>query len=107
MGWGHYAPSIIYGFQEKENDDEIICESFLEKYNLEVYPAWTNKDRCLDIIYGITLRSFEEVNIFDKSIVDEAFKIASKKREYNSPTFLLCLIGFEIDHFIEYDPENL
>ena len=59
------------------------------------------------LIYGITLRSFEELNVFDKSIVDEAFKIASKKREYNSPTFLLCLIGFEIDHFIEYDPENL
>jgi len=42
MGWGYYAPCIVYGFNEK-NQEKILSYDFLGNYDLERYGLFTNK----------------------------------------------------------------
>jgi hypothetical protein len=50
MGWGYYAPCIVYGFNEK-NQEKILSYDFLGNYDLDVSDnepeeIYTNCDGC-------------------------------------------------------------
>jgi hypothetical protein len=106
MGWGFYAPCIVYGFREKDGD-RIIDYDFLGKYDLERYALYTNKGMCYGFVYGKSCPSLETMDTIDKSLVDTAFANASKYGEYVAPTYILALHGnIVISGYIEYNPES-
>jgi len=106
MGWGYYAPCIVYGFNEK-NQEKILSYDFLGKYDLERYALFTNKGACYDFIYGKSCASLEDMKSIDTSIVDKVFEIVSKYGEYNPPKFMLALHGnLGISDTLEYNPKD-
>ena len=105
MGWGFYAPCIVYGFREKDQT-RILSYDFLGKYDLERYALFTNKGGCYDFVYGKSCVKLEEISTIDKSLVDIAFQNASKYGEYTEPAFMLALHGnISVGECVEYNPE--
>lgn len=110
MGWGYYRPCIMYGFKEIESNqyNDQICYEFLEKYEIECYASFSNKDHAHEIIYGLVCESIEKMNEVDKNKIEEVYKIVSNFREYEKPSFHLALIGdTDRGHLPAYNPENI
>ena len=105
MGWGYYAPCIVYGFQEKQQE-KIMSYDFLEKYDIERYALRTNKGECHGFIYGKSCETLETMESIDKNIVVRAFEIASQYCECTATTFLLALHGnLHVPEQSQYNPE--
>lgn len=108
MGYGFFEPGIVYGFYE-ENQTKLLCQEFLEKYDLEKYALYTNKGECFGIIYGKSCKSIEDMNTIDKIKVDKVFDIVSKKGKfvYDAPKIMLALSGhINTSGYDKYDPES-
>ena len=106
MGWGYYAPCIVYGFKEKDQKT-IVSYDFLGKYDLERYALFTNKGSCYDFIYGKSCESLETMDSINKKVVDDVFEIISKYGDYTTPTYMLALHGnIHVPENIQYNPES-
>lgn len=105
MGWGFYAPCIVYGFREKVQN-RILSYDFLGKYDLERYALFANKGECYDFIYGKSCEKLDAISTIDLTLVDIAFQNASKYGEFTEPAYMLALHGNMSGEFEEYNPEN-
>ena len=104
MGYGFFEPCIVYGFYEKIQN-EIICWDFLEEHEIYRHIKYTNKGGCFGFVYGISCDSIEEMNTIDKTNVDKAFELLSKKDEYFAPKLMLALRGdLDTSEYSEYYP---
>lgn len=92
MGYSYYSPVMVYGFEDKHKDYNVLSRDYLSSnyVNVYSYAGEINKNYNIYPIIGITCSVTEEGNLlYLESDYDELKELIEKYQKYHNVTVTL------------------